>query len=69
LLAAHLCFAQDLLPNLFQSVGPNPVDSGTSSSGSYANTLQPTLAQATLLHVLCAEAHEMPEAELDGAAE
>jgi len=78
LLAAHLCFQQDLLPQLFASLGAGSDQDGTdggSAAGSTAGEAestalalaaavqQPTLAQAELLELLCTEAHDMPQAQ------
>lgn len=69
LLVAHLCFQQDLLPQLFASLGPSPVPEGQAHSGCAApgaqpggDVLQPTMAQAALLELLCAEAQDLPQA-------
>lgn len=75
LLAAHLCFQRDLLPRLFASLGASLSSDGGEAAGRAtlaAGALQPTMAQAALLGLLCEEAQDMPQAqgraEQDGSA-
>ncbi|KAL4436610.1 hypothetical protein ABPG75_003749 [Micractinium tetrahymenae] len=58
LLAAHLCFERDLLPRLWASLGAS-LDDGAATAGK----LQPTMAQAALLGLLCDEAQDTPQAQ------
>lgn len=60
LLAAHLCFARDLLPSLFASLGASLECGG--GAGPAGGTLQPSMAQVALLGLLCEEAQGMPQA-------
>lgn len=66
LLAAHLCFQRDLLPRLFASLGASLSSDGGEAAGRAtlaAGALQPTMAQAALLGLLCEEAQDMPQAQ------
>ncbi|PSC67748.1 ataxin-10 [Micractinium conductrix] len=66
LLAVHLCFSQDLLPQLWASLGgSNGGDGG--SAGVPSTAQQPSMAQAALLELLGSEAHDVPQAEAGAA--